>query len=497
MAEYLIPSYNLSKLEKKLDSIERKCMQYGCYFKYEKGEPRVEEFEKTYYHSDSYGQITGSHKGKVYIEVTPVTVEGNAKIEGWEFIGSVEPAGEGRNLVKAAFGKEIPDRFYTCDLECEHCGKKQSRTKTFIVRNLETGEYKQVGRTCLRSYTGGFDAEFAAAMEEFCDFQDMYSSDEDWIPMYKGPMDFGIVDVIACALESIAEEGYIKSTDRMDQSKTTKGIVENMLTGGKVPETRKAHAEEIVEWAKNLDANNNYLNNLKTLALAGHVSAKNLGIAVSMVPGFERNAEYEAEKARKEAERKAAEEERQAKAATSEYAGKIGDKVTFDVQLIRHITTIQGAYGSTEVYRIVDTDNHIYTWFAAGGFDCNADEANLAITKLSGTIKNLQEYKGEKQTVLTRVKVAERHKIYAYGEYGSTILDLSGVEKAKDLYASDKALTFKNQEEIKAYAEEHNLKAIKGSTTEYGFFSWILYEQGDERFTESVEESLTRIRNID
>lgn len=45
-------------------------------------------------------------------------------------------------------------RFYTTGDICEHCHKHRGRVDTFIVYNHETGETKQVGRQCLRDFTG-------------------------------------------------------------------------------------------------------------------------------------------------------------------------------------------------------------------------------------------------------------------------------------------------------------------------------------------------------
>ena len=42
----------------------------------------------------------------------------------------------------------------------------RSRNKTVVIYNTQTKQFKQVGTTCLREYTGGIDAEAIAAFEE-------------------------------------------------------------------------------------------------------------------------------------------------------------------------------------------------------------------------------------------------------------------------------------------------------------------------------------------
>jgi hypothetical protein len=105
---------------------------------------------------------------------------GTPKVEGFHFLASIEhtPAG---NLVKkvpvlsaqmrglVASGPEDKARealeaidvtkYRTVDPTCDHCGLIRSRKDTYLVYNDATGEIKQVGRTCLRDYTGADNPE--------------------------------------------------------------------------------------------------------------------------------------------------------------------------------------------------------------------------------------------------------------------------------------------------------------------------------------------------
>ena len=53
----------------------------------------------------------------------------------------------------------------------------------------------------------------------------------------------------------------------------------------------------------------------------------------------------------------------------------------------------------TYIYKIVDIDGNIYTWKTSGGI---AEET----TEIVGTVKAHNEYRGTKQTELTRVRKA-------------------------------------------------------------------------------------------
>ena len=89
------------------------------------------------------------------------------------------------------------------------------------------------------------------------------------------------------------------------------------------------------------------------------------------------------------------------------YYGKVGDKVTVDLTHINHVAWENnfGYYGGvTILYIFKDAEGHIFTWKTSKWIDdINDDDKEFHIT---GTIKEHTEYNGQKQTVLTRCKVA-------------------------------------------------------------------------------------------
>ena len=135
-------------------------------------------------------------------------------------------------------------------------------------------------------------------------------------------------------------------------------------------------------------------------------------------------AEYEAKQAELEAqrleqerinaERKAAEEARK---AISQCVGEIGQRIT--IEIVEHYTaTFESHIGWKEVLMRIhvmrDASGNVYTWKTQNtlGYDESNDQYIRwhSIQEdehflLTGTIKDHSEYKGEKQTVLTRCKV--------------------------------------------------------------------------------------------
>lgn len=83
----------------------------------------------------------------------------------------------------------------------------------------------------------------------------------------------------------------------------------------------------------------------------------------------------------------------------SEFIGEIGDRRDFEVVVIGVYGT-EGYYGHTDIVKMRDGDGNMLTWFASDYTNIERSD-RLAI---KGTIKKHDEYRGIKQTVITRCK---------------------------------------------------------------------------------------------
>lgn len=137
----------------------------------------------------------------------------------------------------------------------------------------------------------------------------------------------------------------------------------------------------------------------------------------------EQAAQIDAERKARE-ERAKAEEARKAAIAAEKashvYVGEIGKKIEMDVT-IAFETSYGTIYGRQYIIGMRDADNNLLVWKTNTGslaiekmvekngrtmveYDC-ANKGDKVTIK--GTIKAHQEYKGEKQTILTRVKLVK------------------------------------------------------------------------------------------
>lgn len=88
-------------------------------------------------------------------------------------------------------------------------------------------------------------------------------------------------------------------------------------------------------------------------------------------------------------------------AVDSTYFGEIGKR--YDVAgTVDRIHYIEGEYGVTTLVVFTDADGRRFKWFASGSKEFKVGES----VTMKGTVKAHEEYKGAKETVLTRCKVA-------------------------------------------------------------------------------------------
>lgn len=404
MNTYKILEENLERLEKKLNRIRTKCEKYGCGFYYSKV---GEEFHKW---TDPQGREQVS-------KFVIVECEGNAKINGWVFAATLEHTDAG-NIVRSVkdVGVEIPQRYYTCSPECEHCKSARHRKNTYIVYNSETEEFKQVGSSCLCDFTGGYDAELAAAyialFDELIKGETPYPGSDRTVWM-------NLEDVLVYALDYVKNFGYVSSAaDEERDGASTKSKVrrawsyDNYGASGVMPivkeEVEKYRAQynpdyddpelhetakAIIEYIQGTTEENNYMHNLRVLAADDYIKINSLGFAVSMIPCYNKYL-GKLEQIRKEQEA--------AETCPSEYQGQEGQRLVIsNIDEIVVVSAWETMYGFTTRFKITDKSGNIYMWDSSSGFYQDKE-----VEKITGTVKKHDEYKGIKQTWLTRCRIA-------------------------------------------------------------------------------------------
>jgi len=419
MATYSIPEFNLENLEKKLARIQKKAQKYGCDFSYVRTGDHYEK--RTITEQIGIDTWTGqpiTKKHDINVRYIDIDVSGTARVGNWQYVASLEYTTQG-NIIHAVPDVEIPKRYYTCSPWCEHCKTQRDRKSSYIVMDCETGDFKQVGSSCIKDFTRGLSAEAVSAYESLIhEMEEAHDSLGGW---YGSTTYFDTVPFLSAVAETIRIYGYIKrgtagtecTADRViDLYKVAQGLPLSRFDDVRAHQIAKhreavAHgwdmtrpesialAEQVRAWILGNEKDDNYFHNLKVVCGLDCVDSGKTGLLASAFPAYDRELEYQAEKLRRQrAEAEAG--------AQSRHVGNVGDRISFITDQHKCLTSWDTQYGTVYVYKFVDQDGNVYTWKTSKWI---SDDCDTKLT-ITGTVKEHKEYRGVLQTEVTRCKIA-------------------------------------------------------------------------------------------
>lgn len=304
------------------------------------------------------------------------------------------------NEVHSVNGYAILDDWYFIDSKCEHCHTNRFRSTTVMLVDNK-GNYKQVGSTCVKDFTGIDAFDIVRSFQ----FVDEYMEEEpsmDSTFFYENEkIDERYVltiDYLAHCIERIEHCGYKKLSYEFgdggvdDIKESTKWqAFDRAFNQVAIDDAFKKQAEEMYEafvggiddkiygsyfYSEIAEALSQKFTHMDGLIAYAPVAYPKLLQAIN---------EYHIKQ-------KAAEK--------SEHYGNVGDKVDLQLTLVaaRGFNT---QFGWTNVYTFVDSEGRQFVWFTGKDYEVSDVPMNV-----KGTIKEHSEYDGMKQTVLTRCKIS-------------------------------------------------------------------------------------------
>lgn len=416
-------------VEKKLCRIAKKCEKLGLPFVFER---KGEEERKVY--NERYGIIW-------YYNFILIEVEGTAKIHDWEFIATMEHMDAGNTIRRFNNEAEIPERFKTSENFCEHCASRRARKNLYLIHNVSTDEWKQVGGSCLKLYTGGLSMEsIAHYMDGIVELENSNGK----IPPNAKPM-YNVLNIISRALEITNAVGYRPAGDQLP----TRWMVSMLLNGnsdaldvinqhlmhedpnGKTLCHRDLYRDEslnearkIVEYYLSLTDNSEFTHNVQTIIKSESTSFKNFGFLCYLPTGYAKHL-------------REMEERKTNNAENLEHFGEVGKRYKEEKVARFDLLTSwdnQFGYGRIYLYKITLASGEVLTWKTNKDIfeECWADDSNARICEITTkdgltleyysdnvrrytyvdtitfTVKAHSEYKSIKQTEVSRCKLTYR-----------------------------------------------------------------------------------------
>ena len=431
-----IPEGNLPVLQTRIDKLNRRALRLsmppivvrvtGEIFKPFERKAQLGETPDKIVH----GQKTVVEHRKYFL----VQIEGQApKIAGWTFVATLQHE-QGGNILRTlpGFDASLPQKYRTAGTDCDHCGHDRRRKDTYILL-ADAGDFKQVGRSCLRDFLGHTNPEkYAEWAEVIADLSGLVGDLEEELGSAgggRGTKYYPLEGLLTLSRRVIRGYGWVSWKTSEEKSTeehyfpSTASRVFNLLEGspkGKViawekldqdapvPEGQEvepldvADAIAAIEWAKNLpeDISNDYQWNLRLLANSEQISPRSMGLAVSMVSAYMREQDRMSEIVRKSKGTR-----------PSNYFGYVKVREEF-VLTVTHAHEYESNFGVKTLVTFEDQEGNRAKWFASGSVINGWDSKTNGLVpvweegktyKVKATPTHHEVYKGQKETTLSRV----------------------------------------------------------------------------------------------
>lgn len=378
MTTYRIPSPNFESFKADIEKMSRKSVKLI-------GKPITIKVAGTSFKKTEEGVI----------KIFEVELEAERpRIKGFTFVATIDHANEAGNIVRTVpnTGYTIPRSYRSVKPVCDHCRINRFRRDTFVVCEDATGEFKQVGSTCLQDFFGHDPAKIARYAELLGIADECGNGAEE----YNGVGDNRYISThkfLTYVAAAVRLFGFISRAAARDNDSTSTSefaLREMYETQEKRREIKvildedREMASKVMEYAANLDGDlSDYLYNLKVACSSPYCEQRTLGIIASAISAYQRSKPVtECQK-------------------TSNYVGKVSDKVEFDCEVI-NASSFETSFGMSHMYVFRDEHGNMLIWYASTKQKIERAQKVHVI----GSVKKHSEYQGVKQTVLTRCKVA-------------------------------------------------------------------------------------------
>jgi hypothetical protein len=423
-----IPESKLGRFKKVADRLKSKAKNLGLNWHY------------TVQEEDAYTEIEKILVGDTWAQV-PVTyvpvlmfgdLESDIELEGWDLIGVIDFE-EGGTIIRS-HQDDLADRWGdTSPSRCDHCGHDRRRKQAFIVSD-EDGHQRQVGSTCLDDYTGhGSAQDLAAYYASLRDLGDQFDrgwgGDDDLFDDGQGGSEcIDLRTFLEVVDRVIQRDGWTSVSEarsnRRHGARSTKETSLSMMVYDEdrhrlfddYPES-DCDIEAAIEWAQDLDPDNDYEHNLKTIARSTHIHPEDHGgLAASLIHAYRQHQR---------------DQRRQKRAETSDWIGDEGDRIedqTLTLEMAKDLGVQRNYYGGRKseerkwLYKFIDDEGNVIVWYTSSRKECPVDgdgevvsedeaDGTAYLSDLGGqtfpgaryTVKDHDTYEEMKQTKVKRL----------------------------------------------------------------------------------------------
>lgn len=363
-------------------------------------------------------EMAGPRGQKFTQDFVTVTIRGEAPVlGGWELLARIEHYPDPNNpnawanVPSIVPGKEgeFPPIYYTTPptlCEAPWCGREISNRKdTFVVRNVETGETKQIGRTCISTFLGNENlspnalASYYASFKELSEYLDTLGHAP---PEPRGEYGVPTEEVLAWTKAYERRFGFKKGEigeaarkQFFSRSYWDAGT-EDGSTPVRAAEEDYQFAEEAKQYILSKEGEpglQDFMMQLINIAKRPYLTWQDIGRAVWIVGVYLREKKNNVQQPQAQAP------------AVSNHLGQVGQKVLMRAKYEK-TREWQGDFGTVYYHQFTESHGNKVTW-RTGSWPDILDENNPPELYLQGTIKKLDDFKGALSTLVVGTIVPE------------------------------------------------------------------------------------------
>lgn len=330
----------------------------------------------------------------------------------WSFLATLLHlyGSEQGNVIQGTSNRleSIPECYRHSSANCDHCKSNRRRKKTYLLTNA-SGEITQVGSTCISDFLGSKNVETVFSyIEELTGFLDSIDSDEREFGGSGGEYYLDTENFVANAFASVRSYGYVsRANAEINRTEPTVSEVSSRMfnkyhENKLVREEDREKAKKAIQWIneKSKEGLNDYFHNLKVVCGSGYCTHSTFGLLASLPAAYNRHLGETTE------------------TKNSEHFGEVKKRQVFELT-IKDMIPHEGYYGLTWIVKFEDKEGNQAVWFASDKphYDRLSEDKQTFLYQneagrfdklfVTATVKEHSEFRGVKQTTLTRCSLTE------------------------------------------------------------------------------------------
>jgi hypothetical protein len=361
---------------------------------------------------DEYGFVRGfrgTETPPLVYEATEYDLTGSLPVlAGWRFMGVKSLEHSEPTFRMSPFAQSdsdtLPPEFKTCGSGCDHCETNRARKELVLLQNVDTGEWLQVGNSCVNDFLGDdLMMRRLTALESIYAF---INASESWLEddpsAGSASTRMALMDYLPAVAFMAEKYGYVSRSqaDDIDKIATTEEAEYLLFARSSVSgirELRDAYHDAMPQLREQVraaldymaeraeqDPYNQYLGNVAVIIKDGWCDLKKeAGLAASIIGSYLQHLTAMRERM----------------ATKNEYLDGVEEGERVKRMRLHTIKTMDvfHAYGQSTLHIFRDDEGRRYKWFGSGCID-RPDGFDAAFT-----VKGHEVYDGLKQTVISRV----------------------------------------------------------------------------------------------